>query len=216
MTAVKVLLVGDACTNKTSFGVCWATGQVLEKGQEIPTVFDGYESPVKVGDREVLIRMWDTAGQEEYKKLRPLSYPQTDVFLVFFSYESMESLENIRSQWVPEIKEHVKRPPVLMLVGMRFNVREDYQLREAMGECPFCESPVKDEMVEEVVAQTGADGFMECCPLINHSVPMVLERALEIFLEPKEKKKKETKTKDEPKKKTKRRWFWQKKSKGDK
>ena len=44
------------------------------------------------------------AGQEDYDRLRPLSYPQTDVFLVCFSVASPTSFENAKSKWIPEIR----------------------------------------------------------------------------------------------------------------
>ena len=37
-------------------------------------------------------------GQEDYYRLRPLSYPQTDVFLVCFSVASRASFENVKEQ----------------------------------------------------------------------------------------------------------------------
>ena len=37
-------------------------------------------------------------GQEDYDRLRPLSYPQTDVFLVCFSVVSPASFENVKEK----------------------------------------------------------------------------------------------------------------------
>lgn len=48
--------------------------------------------------------MWDTAGQEDYDRLRPLSYPDTDVILMCFSVDSPDSLENIPEKWTPEVR----------------------------------------------------------------------------------------------------------------
>ena len=54
--------------------------------------------------RPVTLGLWDTAGQEDYDRLRPLSYPQTDVFLICFAVVSPASYDNINQRWLPEIK----------------------------------------------------------------------------------------------------------------
>ncbi|KAG7261508.1 hypothetical protein CRUP_011614 [Coryphaenoides rupestris] len=45
-------------------------------------VFDNYAVTVMIGGEPYTLGLFDTAGQEDYDRLRPLSYPQTDVFLV--------------------------------------------------------------------------------------------------------------------------------------
>ena len=63
----------------------------------------------------VSLGLWDTAGQEDYDRLRPLSYPQTDVFLICFSVVSPSSFENVTSKWCPEIKHHCADAPILLV-----------------------------------------------------------------------------------------------------
>ena len=54
----------------------------------------------------VNLQLWDTAGQEDYDRLRPLSYPGTQVFLLCYSVISKSSYENCENRWIPELKHH--------------------------------------------------------------------------------------------------------------
>lgn len=74
---------------------------------------------MQVDGIQVSLGLWDTAGQEDYDRLRPLSYPQTDVFLICFSIASPSSFENVTSKWYPEIKHHCPDAPII-LVGEFF------------------------------------------------------------------------------------------------
>lgn len=62
------------------------------------SVFDNYTANVMVDGKTISLGLWDTAGQEDYDRLRPLSYAMAQVFLICFSVVSPPSYENVRSK----------------------------------------------------------------------------------------------------------------------
>lgn len=84
----------------------------------MPTVFENYVADIEVDGKEVELALWDTAGQEDYDRLRPLSYPDTNVILMCFAIDSPDSLENVPEKWVPEVK-HFCPGVAFVLVGCK-------------------------------------------------------------------------------------------------
>lgn len=64
----------------------------------VPTVFENYVADVEVDGRRVELALWDTAGQEDYDRLRPLSYPDSHVVLICFAIDLPDSLENVQEK----------------------------------------------------------------------------------------------------------------------
>ncbi|CAD7088278.1 unnamed protein product [Hermetia illucens] len=72
-------------------------------------------------------RLYDTAGQEDYDRLRPIGYTGTDVFAICFSIEDRVSMFNVKQKWIPEIKHYCPNTPYI-LVGTKTDLRRKYKM----------------------------------------------------------------------------------------
>ena len=88
----------------------------------VPTVFDNYDTDVMVKSIRYRLHICDTAGQADYDRLRPLSYPLTDVFIICFSIISRTSYENILDKWIPEVSHYSPNTPIILL-GCKSDLR---------------------------------------------------------------------------------------------
>lgn len=54
-------------------------------------------------------------GQEDYDRMRPLSYPNTDCFLICYSIADRASFSNVLSKWCPEIRQYSATVPIILV-----------------------------------------------------------------------------------------------------
>jgi small GTP-binding protein len=92
----KIVLVGDGAAGKTSFLAYYSEKKFLE--EYVPTVFENITMNATVQGVPYELALWDTSGQDDYARLRPVSYPDTDVFLVCFSVDSKTSFVNAETK----------------------------------------------------------------------------------------------------------------------
>ncbi|EQB77075.1 transforming protein RhoA precursor [Camelus ferus] len=126
----KLVIVGDGACGKTCLLIVFSKDQFPEV--YVPTVFENYVADIEVDGKQVELALWDTAGQEDYDRLRPLSYPDTDVILMCFSIDSPDSLENIPEKWTPEVKHFCPNVPII-LVGNKKDLRNDEHTRRELA-----------------------------------------------------------------------------------
>ncbi|KAG5039535.1 hypothetical protein JHK85_012011 [Glycine max] len=151
----------------------------------IPTVFDNFSANVVVEGTTVNLGLWDTAGQEDYNRLRPLSYRGADVFVLAFSLVSHASYENVLKKWVPELQHFAPGIPVV-LVGTKLDLRED---KHYLADHPGL-VPVTSEQGEELRKLVGATYYIECSSKTQQNVKSVFDAAIKVVIKPPQKQEK--------------------------
>ena len=145
---------------------------------------------MSVNGKEIQVALWDTAGQEDYDRLRPLSYPLTNIFLVCYSVMKRPSYDNIPFKWVPEIKHHQPNTP-FVLVGTKIDLRQNNgEEKEKLQVIPL-----QTEDGETLANKIGAAGFVECSALTQEGLKNVFDEAIRIAIKSANKEKKQSGTK---------------------
>ncbi|XP_063715356.1 ras-related C3 botulinum toxin substrate 1-like [Symsagittifera roscoffensis] len=179
MQSVKCVLVGDGAVGKTCMLIRLTQNHFPT--QYVPTVFDTYDFKFTVHDRPVCLKLWDTAGQEDYDRLRPLSYSGTDVFLLCYSIDSPTSLENCCSKWIHELRHYCDATVPIVLVGTKMDLRK----QSGRLKC------VRSEEGAKMAYKIGANKHTECSAQTDEGLRDVFVEAVELVLtKPKQNKKK--------------------------
>ncbi|KAI8895228.1 P-loop containing nucleoside triphosphate hydrolase protein [Globomyces pollinis-pini] len=168
----KLVIVGDGACGKTCLLIVFSKGTFPET--YVPTVFENYVADVEVDGKRVELALWDTAGQEDYDRLRPLSYPDSHVILICFAVDSPDSLENVQEKWISEVIHFCAGHPII-LVALKKDLRNDSKTIEELRKSNH--SPVTYEQGAAVAQKIGAYKYLECSARHNDGVREVFEHA---------------------------------------
>jgi len=172
MQAIKCVVVGDGGVGKTSLLMSY-TAKTFPN-EYVPTIFDNYNSPITLGDKTYNLGLWDTAGQEEYDKMRTVSYPHTDVFVLCFSLVQPNSFLNLKNRWFPELKEYCPTTPIL-LVGTKLDLTTDDATMRALARANL--APINRDQALKAMEELNLSGYLECSGLTQTGVKVVFEEA---------------------------------------
>lgn len=164
----KVVVVGDGGCGKTCLLTVFAKNEFPE--DHVPTVFDTYIKDIFIDEKQFSLILADTAGEEDYDRLRPLSYSKTDIVLICFSIHNPVSLDNVKLKWYPEVR-HFLPNVYYFLVGTKQDLRGG-------GTVTYEEGLKMSKRIR-------ADSYMECSAKYCLGVRSIFEEGVRRSLSPK-------------------------------
>ncbi|KAK6457545.1 GTP-binding protein [Scheffersomyces xylosifermentans] len=160
---MKLVVVGDGGCGKTCLLVSYAQNRFPEV--YVPTVFENYVTNVMAPSGKVIeLALWDTAGQEEYDRLRPLSYPDVDILLICFALDKLVSLQNVKDTWFPEVSHFCPGIPII-LVGTKSDLPTE----------------IDPDLPIQVAMEINAIGYIQCSAKTMFNIRTVFNFALNHF-----------------------------------
>ncbi|GJQ67338.1 hypothetical protein Trydic_g8234 [Trypoxylus dichotomus] len=145
---IRITAVGDGGVGKTFMLVRYATKEI-PLGYE-PTVFENHYCTINYDGNDYEATLIDTAGQEGFEKLRNLSYPNTDCFLLCFAINSKDSFLNLSYVWVKDIRKMNKKAKILV-IGTKSDLKEE-----------SLNTGITEQDILKFVKDIKADGYLEC------------------------------------------------------
>lgn len=184
MKHIKLVSIGDCDehTEKQLILFSYRDRQAFKPDDYIPTTFDNSDKYLTFEGQTINLQLWSTFNQENYKKLRPLTYPQTDIFLICFSLVHPNTLENVENMWLPEIKEYCPGVPFI-LVGTKLDYRDEFDQHEDEYKSRGWQ-PVSYEQGLAMKNKLGASDYIECSTLTLKNIDEVFEAAIRAVLHP--------------------------------
>lgn len=184
--SIKILLLGDPSVGKTSLKIRFESGEFPL--QYIPTVFNSYADELVVENISFQILIFDTNGNEDYDRIRHLSYLGTDVALLCFSLVSRETFYHIKTKWIKEIRQYQPKSHCI-LVGLKSDLKRDFALNqdqlnsngEASNEIKDL-TPISTSEIEQMKDDINADYFFESSSLAGIKVTEIFETACKIMI----------------------------------
>ena len=182
----KMVSVGDGSCGKTCLYIRFARDRFPE--EYVPRGFDSsYLGSIKVDGTTIELAFWDTVGDEEYDRLRPLSYPNTDVILMCFSIDSPNSLAKVFDKFAPEVRHFCPDVPII-LVGNKKDLRYDENVKRELSKMK--QETVKSEEGSLMCERIKAYAYLECSAKTKEGVRDVFTTAARAALMTHERRKK--------------------------
>lgn len=176
MDTIKCVLVGDTDIGKTHLLTTYIT-KIFPK-EYMPGVFNINSTTISVDSHTMNLELRDTCGMTDYDSVRHLGYNGVDVFIICFSIANPTSFDNVKNKWLPEVKHHDPKLPIL-LVGTQTDLRTDPQVLEKLKKQN--QIPITQKQGKVMAKQIQAAKYLECAAITQEGLNEVFVEVVHIY-----------------------------------
>lgn len=155
---VKIVVVGDGMVGKTCLCLAYRDGNF--PAQYNPTIFDTYHLRTTFDNEHINVSLWDTAGQEDFDRLRPISYSGADAVLLCFNSVHPQSFSNILEVWYPEIHHYVPGAKIILVATQMDKKTDPMELEQLRRNSQI---PITRDQAESLKNRIKAHKFFGSC-----------------------------------------------------
>ena len=172
--SLKLVVVGDKKVGKTCLLLRYVTNTFPGEEDYVPVVLDDQSIIHTVDGETITLTLVDTTVRDHNygSSLRPLCYPQTDVFIICFSLVDDTSRENVGAKWIPELQRYCPDVPTIV-VGTKHDLKENNEL-DFIGAHPVGRGAWAREL--------GAASYHEVSSATGYCVSLVFDEAVRAAL----------------------------------
>jgi len=177
MIRQKLVVVGDGAIGKTSLLIVF-TKDKFPHEDKVPKMFESGLVDYKVDGEYIELALWETTSDrgEDFVRLRPLGYFDTNAFLFCYSIENRVSFENILTYWIPEVQKHCPNVPIILCGNKLIDLRDDQETLTNLEKQN--QTPVTKEEGIKMAADINAYAYVECSAKTKEGVREVFEEAV--------------------------------------
>ena len=125
---IKAILLGNSGVGKTNL-INTCVGMEFDHGT-VPTTSGAFvQKNIKIDDKEYIINLWDTAGQETYKSLTKIFLKKSQIVIFVYDITDLKSFKDLES-WIKISEEMIDNDFVSAIVGNKVDLYMIEQVNE--------------------------------------------------------------------------------------
>ena len=132
-TKIKIILLGDSGTGKTSLINSFEGKNFLE--QTTSTIGAQYiRDIIKINNNIYHLHIWDTAGQEQFRSVSKIYFKGADIIIFVYDITNIDSFKSLTDFWVDYVEKLIGKDKVFGLAANKVDLFDKSQVSKEEGE----------------------------------------------------------------------------------